>query len=293
MAVLYYIGQDVPLSASVTDDSGSAATPTTITITVTDPLGASVAASAPAASSLGQYISVVSKPTVAGTYLVRWVASTTAWNWAFEDEFTVRAQGTLQVVDLHSVKTQLNMLFDSSADAELEGYIAAATELIRDIVGPIGVETHTQYFSGGVSTIVPDWLPLVSVTSAVEYYGLSAFPITEQPLGGQMNAFAFTADYSTGELTRRTFGGEAALWADGAKNVKLVYTAGYATIPYGVRLAALRLIQHWYAQFKQLHGQRPGTRGGSDGETATPMGFAVPDAVVELLAPWRRPPGIA
>ena len=293
MTVLYYIGQDVPLSASVIDDTGSAATATAISITVTGPTGLPVTASSPAQAGTGQYISVVPAPTTPGTYLVRWVATGTAgWSWAFEDEFTVRAQGTLQVVDLHSLKTQLNMLQDNSADAELEGYIAAATEIIRDMVGPIGVETHTQYFTGGASTIVPDWLPLVSVISCTEYYGLSAFPVTEQPLGAQMNAFAFTVDYTTGELTRRTFGGEAALWAIGAKNVKLVYTAGFLTIPYGVRLAALRLIQHWYSQFKQMRA-RPGMRGGGDGESSTPMGFAVPDAVVELLAPWRRPPGIA
>ncbi len=289
---LYFAGTDVALHASPVDANGVTFTPTTITCTVTSPTGNPVTVPAPAVTSPGVYSTVVPGPTAAGLYTVRWVAASSSVNFVFEDEFTIRPQSVLQIVDLASVKTQLAMSNDSTQDMELEGFIAAASEMIRDITGPIFAETHTQYFTGGMATISLDWLPLQSITSITEYYGLSAFPITEQPLGTQTNAFGYTVDYSTGQITRRTFGGAPALWALGYKNVKVVYVAGFASIPFAVRLAALRLIQHWWGQFKQQR-VRGGMRGGLDGDTMTPMGFAMPDAVIEMLAPWRRPPGIA
>jgi hypothetical protein len=149
-------------------------------------------------------------------------------------------------------------------------------------------------FDGGVPTLSPDWLPLVSVQSCTEYYGLSGFALTEQPLGTQMNAFAFTVDYQSGQIQRRTFGGAPAQFAVGSKNVKLVYTAGrLGSIPYTIRLGALELIRHLFQQTQQ--GGRPKFGNAAmDGDAfSTPMGFALPDRVIELWAPFRRAPGIA
>lgn len=200
----------------------------------------------------------------------------------------------MPIVDLDSVKLHLNMsLTDTSQDDELAGFIAAADDLARDVVGPILPETHAQWFDGGCRTVVPDVLPISSVLSATEYYGLSAFALTEQPLGGQMDAFAFTVDYATGEITRRTFGGEAAMFAAGAKNIQIVYVAGRSgRIPATVRLGALELIRHLW-----LMSQRGGRLyiGGVDqGDVqAVPTGFALPQRVLEMWAPFRRPPGVA
>jgi hypothetical protein len=184
---------------------------------------------------------------------------------------------------------------DTRQDDELQGYILAAAELARHHCGPFLPETHTQFFDGGSARISPDWLPLLKVLSVTEYYGLSAFAITEQPLGAQMDAFSFTADYSTGELTRRTFGGEAAYWARGAKNVKVVYQAGRAEdVPYSIRLGALELVRHLWQMTQQ--GGRPRFGGsaldGLDGPQVQ-TGFALPNRVIELWSTYRREPGIA
>jgi hypothetical protein len=292
---MYYVGQDVGLTATALDDSGNPATGSlTASLAVTDPTGA-VTHPTVATGPLGALSAVVPSVAAAGNWLVRWTATGTGVGWASEDQFTVRPQGVEQLVDLLSVKKHLNLNpADTRQDDELQNFILAAADQARDVCGPFLPETHTQYFDGGVSTLSPDWLPLASVLSCTEYYGLGAFVLNEQPLGTQMNAFAFTADYTTGTLTRRTFGGDAALFAAGSKNIKLVYTAGRSgQVPFTVRLGALELIRHLWQQTQQ--SGRPKFGGAAmDGDSAgTPMGFALPDRVIELWSPVRRPPGIA
>lgn len=199
-----------------------------------------------------------------------------------------------QIVDLPSVKAHLNITRDDPAqDDELQGFISAASEMARDVVGPVLGEQHTQWFDGGRPSVVPDWLPLVSVESVTEFYGQSQFALTEQPLGAQNSAFGYTVDYITGQITRRTFGGAPARFAAGAKNVQVVYTSGTGTVPYSVRLGALELIRHLWSMSQQGGVPRVGIASMSDDSTRVPTGFALPNRVLELWQPYRRPPGIA
>ena len=292
---LFYVGQDVAVSCLVLDDNGNPAYGTlAVTFTVTDPSGVTTTPSA-VSTSVGAYTAVVPSAAVAGVWVYRWTAAGTRVNWASEGQFQVRPLGVEQLVDLASVKKHLNMNADDpSQDDELQGFILAAADLARDVCGPFLPETHLQFFDGGVNSVVPDWLPLTSILSATEYYGLSAFPLTEQQLGSQMNAFAFTADYSTGQITRRTFGGQPAMFAIGAKNIKFVYISGRSgQVPFTVRLGALELIRHLW-QLTQQGGRPRWGAAALDGESmGVPTGFALPQRVLELWQPFKRPPGIA
>lgn len=294
MAFVWYLGQDVPLAVTVFNDAGSPANASSVVVTVTNPDGTT---QTPAVTNLGtgSYQAIVAAASQSGTYLARWVASGSGFAFVYETQFQVQPSTAEQIVDLQSVKAHLNMIpTDTSQDAELLGFILAATPIIRDIIGPILPESHVQFFDGGVETISLPWQPVISIQSIYEYYGLSSFLLTEQQLGQQMNAFAFTVDYVTGQVTRRTFGGQAAKFAIGDKNVKATWTAGRSDIPYNVRLGALELIRHNW-QMTQQGGRgrmRSSVAGGGD-EMTIPIGFAVPDRVVEMLGPHRRPPGIA
>jgi len=296
-SLIYYSGQDVGLTTTVLTDLGQPATGTVaVTLTVTDPNGATTNPAA-GPQGAGTYAAVVPTVTVPGVWLYRWTATGQgiAGSWASEGQFQVRAANTEQIVDLAGVKAHLNLPTSSTVqDDELQGFILAASELARDVCGPVVPEQHVQWFDGGRPTLSPDWLPLASVQSITEFYGLYGFAITEQPLGSQTTAFAFSADYATGQLTRRTFGGEAALWAAGAKNIKVVYTAGRSgQVPYTVRLGALELIRHLWQLTQQGGRPRIGGSALDGGESHVPIGFALPDRVIELWAPYRRPPGIA
>lgn len=296
MPLVYFTGQDVALTANPLDNSGNPAGGSlTVSVTVTDPTGAT---STPTVSGpvSGAYTAVLGSVSVSGVWLVRWTATGTGVGWRSETQFQVRPTSVEQFVDLASVKAHLNIpTNDTRQDDELQGFILAAGEIARNHCGPFIPETHTQYFDGGIPRIVPDWRPVSNVLSITEYYGLSAFPLTEQPLSGQTNAFGFTVDYTTGEITRRTFGGEAATFAFGAKNIKVVYTAGRGgSVPWTVRLGVLELIRHLW-QMTQQGGGRPKFNGGAydGGEGMVPTGFAIPSRVLELWQPYYRGPGIA
>ena len=194
------------------------------------------------------------------------------------------------IVSLADVKAHLNKT-DTDDDTELQFFIDAATPVIENIAGPVLPQTKTEYYNGGVSQIVLNWLPIVSVTSIVETYGQTNYSLTEISLGSSNTAFGYTVDYTTGKVVRRAYNAEA-LFPTGTNNVKVVYQAGRATIPANVRLATLMLIQHlWSTSQLNRNGARP-TLGGDDSFTVG-AGFAVPNRVRELLQPSPRVPGIA
>jgi len=293
-ALIYYTGQDVGLTATVLDDDGSPATGTlAVSVSVTDPTG-TVSTPAAAAAGGGTYTAVVSSVAADGVWLYRWTATGAGVNWASEGQFQVRPLGIEQIVDLASVKAHLNMpLSAGGQDDELQGFILAAGELARDVVGPLLPEQHTEWHNGGSPTVTVDWLPLASVLSVTEYVSASTFALAEQPLGTSKGAYEYTVDLDRGQIVRRATGG-AVPFPHGIKNVKVVYTAGRSgAVPYTVRLGALELIRHLWQLTQQ--GGRP--RFGSaalDGESmGVPTGFALPQRVLELWQPAKRPPGIA
>jgi len=295
VSLIYYAGSDVGLTVTVLDDTGAPATGSVaVSVAVTDPAGV-VTHPATVSAGSGAYSAVVPGATVPGVWQYRWTATGTGVGFASEGQFQVRPLGVEQLVDMASVKAHLNMrLEDTRQDDELQGYILAAADLARNFCGPFLPEVHTEYFDGGVPTIVPDWLPVSSVLSCTEYYGLAGFALTEQPLGSASDAFAFTVDYSSGQITRRAMGGEAALFAYGAKNIKLVYTAGRSgAVPYSIRLGALELIRHLWQMTQQGGRPRFGSAGYDGDGPVIQTGFALPNRVMELWSTHRRGPGIA
>jgi hypothetical protein len=291
--LLYFTGQDVGLTETVLDDTGAPATGTvTVVLTVTDPAG-TITTPATTSAGGGQYAAAVPAVAVAGTWLYRWTATGTGVGYASEGQFQVRPLGVEQVVDLASVKAHLNIpASNTSQDAELQGFILAAGELARDVVGPLLPEQHTEWHNGGNPTITLDWLPLASVLSVTEYVSASTWVLTEQPLGTSTDAYGYTVDPDRGQITRRATGG-AVCFPGGIKNVKVVYTASRTDIPWTVRLGALELIRHLFQLTQQ--GGRPRFGGASlDGDSSgVPTGFALPARVLELWQPFKRPPGIA
>ncbi|MCZ1006334.1 hypothetical protein [Streptomyces lydicus] len=199
----------------------------------------------------------------------------------------------MPIVDLASVKAHLNIPDgNTTQDAELAGFIAAAGDLARNVVGPLMPEEHIEWHDGGTAVISLDWQPVAAVHSVTEYVGATTFPLTEQPLGASTDAYGYTVDLDRGQIIRRATGG-AICFADGSKNVLVAYTAGAGTVSPSVRLGALELIRHLWQLTQQ--GGRPRFGGaGLDSEGGgVPMGFALPARVMELWQPSRRPPGIA
>jgi hypothetical protein len=74
----------------------------------------------------------------------------------------------------------------------------------------------------------------------------------------------------------------------------VTYTAGRPAVPPTVKLAALILLQHlWRTQYG---ASRVPSGGADDWSVTDPIpgfGYAVPNRVLQLLEPFKLPPGVA
>lgn len=282
--MVFNVGADVPLSWVNGSDAGPAQ------LVVTDPTG--TATMPPPVTAVAGTYSATFRTSLPGLHQVRW-STQGAVGAVFEDVFEVRPAVPTALVSIKDAREWLRLRStDTSDDLKIQSIIEAASRLVVNITGPIQSTSFTEWFDGGVPTIVLAHPPIISIVRVVEYYGQSTFVLSEQPLGSQTSAFAFTVDYTTGQLTRRTIGGDAALFVQGDKNIAVTYTAGRMIVPENVQLATKELVRHLY-QNTQVQGRSKLASTGDDGYGEVPIGFAVPNFVVQMLHPDRRAPGIA
>jgi hypothetical protein len=157
-------------------------------------------------------------------------------------------------------------------------------------VGPVsGTPSRDEWYDGGSSTISLRAIPVLTVTSVIETYGASySRTLTQEaPDSGTSSAFDYSIDLVSGLLTRRAVG-IAVPFAPGEKNIHVVYTTGYSTVPYDIKHAVLLLVAHlWETQRGRM--VLPG-QPGSDWNPA--MAYTWPRRVREI-ADGYYVPGIA
>ncbi|MGW0599958.1 head-tail connector protein [Streptomyces sp. NPDC002776] len=185
----------------------------------------------------------------------------------------------MALLTLAEAKKQLN-LTSNTDDDELQAYVDAVTEPIEEYIGPVEpravLERHDA--EAGRRLLVLRTMPVLSLTSVTPVLaGGASYPVD-----------GLTLDPDTGEL-RRLDGGVFR----GLLDVAL--QAGRPAVTPTINLAARMLVQHlWRTQRPSRGG---GLAGGGDdysvGEPIVGYGYAIPNRVLELLAPYRLPPGVA
>jgi hypothetical protein len=178
------------------------------------------------------------------------------------------------LVTLADVRKSLGLAStDTTNDTDIERYIEAATPTIENIVGPLIQRSRVFTFDGGSSTVVVP-VRFASVTSVVE----SGATITD-----------FVTDLQAATITAGATDGVRD-FAYGYQNIVVTVVVGAATVPANVQLAARELVRFWWQQGRQANipafGEAPESM-------STPMGFAVPKRVLELLEPNKRIAGFA
>lgn len=157
------------------------------------------------------------------------------------------------LVSMPDVYAHLNLnKADTSYQAELQGFIDAATGIFTYHCGPIAATSFTENWTitPGQSQINLLQCPVLSIQSVIEYVGLTAYTLTEQPRGSTVNNYGFSLDMpSGGTLVRRSSSGMPCAFI--GDEVVVTYTAGRATIPPEVRLAALEDIRGLWQQTQQ------------------------------------------
>lgn len=205
----------------------------------------------------------------------------------------------MALASLADLKAHVNIpTGDTTQDAELQGFLDAATAVVENICGPIVsrssiVEAHSG--NGARTTIVLRQRPVQSVQSVTEYVGgntAQALTLAANPAAA--TTYSYTLDIETGTLTRRVGTGQSYPFTAGDDNIVVTYTAGFAAVPANVRLAALFQAAHLY-QSSQLGGRPSWAGAGNQGDDgySTSSGYAIPNRVRELLEPNNRIAGFA
>ncbi|MFD9225348.1 head-tail connector protein [Streptomyces sp. NPDC060064] len=183
----------------------------------------------------------------------------------------------MALLTLAEAKAQLD-IDTTTNDTELQAYIDSLTAVIERFVGPVESRAVSEVIEGRGPTLCLAHVPVVSLTSVL--------PVLT---GGQsIDVADLVTDLPLGVVRRRNGGSFlGGLWT-------VSYTAGRGSVPPTINLAARILLQHlWSTQYGAARGNVGGVSDYSVSEPVAGWGYAVPNRVLQLLEPYKVPPGVA
>jgi hypothetical protein len=260
--VSFDLGDPVPLSVTIRDTSGALANAGSVSVTITLPDATTVTQGPISPASTGVYNYAF--PTVqVGRHSVRWVA-TGANAGASTDMFEVLPAAPPGIVSLADTKAHLNIpSTDTGDDAELAGFIRAATNVVENVVGPVAQRTVVESFHGGRPYVVLASPPL-SVTSVTDF-----------------GTTLTVSDYKVNDrVLTKVAGVYPLIFLPGVLSVVVAYVAGLAATPPAYAQASLMVIQHMWET------QRPAGRtaySAQSDEYDPRYSYSVPRRALELL----------
>lgn len=234
----YEVGQTIQWGLTVTDSTGALVDPgTTPTATVTLPDGTTTSATV-TRTSTGLYTATV-VASLAGRYRIHWASSgTNSGGFPYTDAADAWPADPRFIISLADARAALNLPTTATTnDDEIRLYIASATEVIEDIIGPVLSATKVETVSGRWRQCIPLCAYPTAITSVVE----DAVTLA---------ASSYSFDES-GILWRGAYPG-AGCWSGATpRNVAVTYTVGAGIIPPGVIKAARELVKHQYSVSQQ------------------------------------------
>lgn len=269
------LGDVATLNLSVKDPTtGLPADATSVALTVTLPDGTTATPSV-SHPSTGTYTAAYT-PTVAGRYLITWVATGTNAG-VFADVLVVDDVTSQQqpIVSLNDVKAHLGIA-QSGTDDRLRNFALLASEIVEGYTGRTYRRTViTETHDGGDEKIRLYRTPVQSVTSITE-------------LGVAVTAFVL--DPVAGTVQRGTQYGPYYRWLPGLQNIVITYVTGPpgGVIPARVRLATLELTRHLWDTMRGGYSI-PKSQGSMD-DWDPRAGYSIPRRVSEMLD-FDRAPG--
>ncbi|HEX4816700.1 MAG TPA: hypothetical protein VFV66_28495 [Nonomuraea sp.] len=265
------LGDQVPLSITITDEAGQLANATSVSLTITLPDGTTHVQNPVAPASTGVY-NYDYETLQAGVHRVRWVA-TGANASAFADVFDVEPAEGAPFISLADTKTHLHKLTDEDDEA-LRWFIGAGCQVIEDRMGHVTPQTVVSDVPARRGVIVLPERPVISVTSVVRLPGGEVIPQADALAGTD----GWTLKNAEGVLLVPAWCGA----------VRVTYRVGRSPLPQNFRLAGLDLIQHlWQGSQHNNSGGRPAL-GPSDAITTGLKPYALPYRVSELLGLKRH-----
>jgi hypothetical protein len=261
----YQLGQIVTWTLRTFSDTDQAEDlPENPTGTVTLPDGTTAAATI-TKSGRGIYKATLTS-TQAGRHTILWSSATANTKAPATDVADVWPANPRFIISLDDARTAVN----HDDDDLLRLYIAATTNVIEHLTGPLLGETRVETYDGDGTTALALFAYPTAITSVVQSGVTLSSDVYEVGMGGI--------------LWRRT-----GYWPARPGSIVVTYTVGSDPniIPPNVTLAAYEQLRHLW-QVGRVP-TRPAIGGDpAPGYTTTPMGFAVPNRVIELLGSHLR-----
>lgn len=265
---MYDYGDQIPMAIAVRDGAGTLVNPVAVTLTIVKPDETVVTPTVslpPAVTGRPLYIHTAD---AIGRH--RWRMETATPAGAETGVFTVRSNAPRWIISLEEARGQLN-INTTAGDVELGEYLQVATDIVESLIGPVANLTVTEEIHDGGPHILLNHVPVVSVTSVVNVddatltYGSTDYALNKQ----------------SGVLRRV---GAARFVGP----VKVTYLAGRSNQTPETAIAAAKvIIQHLYRS-QQLRPTGPPAPVGDNVGVVPLLGFAVPNAAVQMLTPISR-----
>lgn len=188
----------------------------------------------------------------------------------------------MTLTTLAKVKSQLDIPpSDTSQDTRLNVFLNAASQVIESYCErKFEQMTYTEYHHGRkMNFIMPREFPISSITS---------MSIDNDRVFG-VNTVVPPSDYSIADRDRTVF--YNGKFPQGFNNIKLVYVAGYATIPADIDLACIWAVE-WFERHRK--DKSMGRTSVSKGDESIGILAEMPPMVLQLINPYKRcePPDI-
>jgi hypothetical protein len=174
-------------------------------------------------------------------------------------------------------------------DARLNVLIPSVSQLVKTYCGNSFVDffssnkTETFTLNWGTYIVQLTESPVNAIVSVQERQSYSDSYATLTT-----GAYEYALDSATDSVLRTLSSGQYKNWPQGVDAVKIVYTAGYSTIPKDLKLAVLDLITYY---LKDEHKQRQTIAGASlqnQGSTSQNNNVSFPDHIKRVLDLYKN-----
>jgi hypothetical protein len=299
--VQYYQGQPVPLTFVLTDKNGNpvqaAATPPIVTTTLPD--GTTQTPPVTYSGTPASGYTATGPSTQPGHYLATWVCTDSTYPGALTDSYNIRGLSEVSILSFADAKRILRIdPADTSEDDFIAEFNPAVTSIVEWYCGPVLRQAVTERLPAGGLAIQLSLPPVISLTAWTTVPpGLAtagiAIPDPPSPMfptrvfGVSYPLSQLYADPKLGIVTHTSglpfYYGEY-LWS---------YLAGRPVIPDCLLYASRAMLKHLYGIERGGAGGTASLGNADEETTMTPLGFAIPNRMLEMMTPEKLPAAIA
>lgn len=177
----------------------------------------------------------------------------------------------MALLTVAEAKTALNITA-ATYDAELQDYVDGAIAAVEFICGYSAATSVTDVIAVSGDAIALRQTPVISLTSVT---GDLCGALTVSDLRVDANSGVVRAKASVSPIAPDTY--------------TVVYSAGRATVPVAMKQAAKVIVKHQWSTQRAPAARQPVN---TDATFVPGLGYAIPNAALQMLAPYDRGPAV-